>query len=156
MSEDKTILIDLGALAIGRHDFEYRLDNAFFEALDQEEVLSGDVVAKVGIVATERTFTLQLNLAGHVEVTCDRCLDPVTEEVEAEDEVLIKLAAEDGEDDTCVYLNENHPVYDLGWLLYEEISVNLPIVCRHQPGECNPQMEELLQAHLCTTIEDEE
>lgn len=156
MSENKTIYIDLGKLEPGRHEFAYHLDNAFFEALDQEEVLAGDVDAKLQVVATVDTFQLHLELQGNVDVTCDRCLDPVTEAVEAEDDVLVKLADEDGEDETCVYLNAERPVFDLGWLLYEEISVSLPIVCRHQPGECNPEMEALLQAHLCTTIEDEE
>lgn len=148
--------IDFLTLSLGRHGFEYKLDDAFFEALDQNEVLGGNVDAKVGIVVNEQSFQLHLELKGSVNVTCDRCLDPVSEPIETEDDILVKLAAEDGEDETCIYLQETHPVLDLGWLLYEEISVSLPIVSRHQPGECNPQMEELLQAHLCTTIEDDE
>ena len=156
MATEKPLNIDLGALTAGRHCFEYKLDDAFFSALDQDVVLGGSVSVSVQIIAQEDTFKLSLSLEGTVEVTCDRCLDPVTESVEAEDELLIKLAAHDDEDENCVYLDMTHPVFDLGWLLYEEISVSLPIVCRHQPGECNPQMEELLQAHLCTTIEDEE
>lgn len=156
MATDQPLNIDLGALSAGRHEFEYKLDNAFFEHLDQDVILGGDVDAKVIVVAHEDTFQLHLEVEGEVSVTCDRCLDPVSEPVEAEDDLLIKLAAHDDEDDDCVYIDMTHPVFDLGWLLYEEISVSLPIVCRHQPGECNPQMEELLQAHLCTTIEDDE
>lgn len=156
MATNEPLNMDLGALSAGRHEFEYKLDDAFFAALDQNVVLGGEVNAKVSIAAHEDTFKLHLALEGEVSVTCDRCLDPVKEEVEAEDDLLIKLAAHDDEDDDCVYIDMTHPIFDLGWLLYEEISVSLPIVCRHQPGECNPQMEELLQAHLCTTIDDED
>lgn len=156
MATNQPLYIDLGALTAGRHDFDYKLDDAFFEQLDQNEILGGDVEAKVSVVAREDTFQLHLEVEGEVNVTCDRCLDPVSEPVAAEDDLLIKLASHDGEDDDCVYIDMTHPVFDLGWLLYEEISVSLPIVSRHQPGECNPQMEELLQAHLCTTIEDDE
>lgn len=156
MATEQTLKIDLMSLALGRHDLEAKLDDAFFSALDQTEILSGDVDAQIGIVATENSFTLHVELNGTVSVTCDRCLDPVEEPIEVEDDFVVKLAAEDGEDDDCIYVSERHPILDLGWLLYEEISVDLPIVCRHQPGECNPQMEELLQSHLCTSVEDEE
>lgn len=156
MSSNETIYIDLGKLSQGRHEMEYQLDDAFFEKLDQEEVLGGDVLAKLSVNADVDTFQLHFSVKGNVNVTCDRCLDPVTEQVEAEDDLLIKLANEDGEDDDCVYLNAERPLFNLGWLFYEVVSVSLPIVCRHQPGECNPEMEKLLQAHLCTTIEDEE
>ena len=47
-------------------------------------------------------------------------------------------------------------VLDLSWLLYELIEISLPIVHSHQPGECNPQMEELLRSHLCVQPEDPE
>lgn len=156
MSEQNTIIIDLGRLEQGRHELNYTLDDAFFAGLDQDEVLSGNVNAKVLVNASVDTFQVRVELEGEVNVTCDRCLDPVAEPVQAEDDILIKLAKEDCEDDTCIYLNAEKPLFDLGWLFYEEISVNLPIVCRHQPGECNPEMEKLLQSHLCTTIEDDE
>ena len=143
-------------MEVGHHELQYTLDDAFFAALDQNEVLAGNVIAKAVIEAGENTFRLHVEVNGQVNVTCDRCLDPVAEPVCAEDDVLIKLADEDGEDDTCVYLNAEHPVFDLGWLFYEIVSVSLPIVCRHPEGECNPQMEELLQAHLCSTIDEME
>ena len=156
MATTEPLKMDLGALSAGRHDYEYTLDDAFFQGLDQDVILGGNVKANVSILAHEDTFQMRVQLEGEVSVTCDRCLDPVAEAVEAEDELLIKLAAHDDEDDDCIYLDMTHPVFELGWLLYEEISVSLPLVCRHQPGECNPQMEELLQAHLCTTIDDED
>ena len=155
MATNQPLNMDLGALLAGRNEFDYTLDDAFFQALDQDVILGGDVKAVVCVLAHEDTFQLHLDLQGEVSVTCDRCLDPVSEPVKAEDDLLIKLAAHDDEDDDCLYVDMTHPILDLGWLFYEEISVNLPIVCRHQPGECNPQMEELLQAHLCKTIDDE-
>ena len=45
---------------------------------------------------------------------------------------------------------------DLSWLAYELIVVNLPLVHSHQDGGCNPEMDALLQDHLCTDVEDEE
>lgn len=156
MPENKSVILDLGRLEQGRHELEYQLDDAFFQQLDQEEVLAGNVNAKVSINASVDTFQIHVEVEGTVDVTCDRCLDPVSEPVQAEDDILVKLAGKDDEDETCIYLNAEKPLFDLGWIFYEEISVSLPIVCRHQPGECNPEMEKLLQAHLCTTIDEDE
>jgi hypothetical protein len=45
---------------------------------------------------------------------------------------------------------------DLQWLAYEIVSINIPLVHSHQPGECNQQMELLLHDHLCDEPEPEE
>ena len=60
----------------------------------------------------------------------------------------------DAEDD--MDLDEDTKTLDLEWLAYELVIVNLPLVHSHQPGGCNPQMDALLQSHLCTEPEDED
>lgn len=147
--------MDFGALAVGQHQFDYQLDNEFFAGLDQHEVLAGSVNAVISVLARESSFTLRMSLKGTVDVTCDRCLDPVSEPVEVSEEWLFKLGDEEGETDECFYLQATHPVFDLGWLMYEVISVNLPLVCRHAPGHCNPEMEKLLQEHAATLPDEE-
>lgn len=156
MTEQNSIFINLDELTLGQHQFDYQLDNAFFEGLEQDEVIGGNCHAQVSIVAREASFSLGLHIEGQVAVTCDRCLDPMQIELdEIEDNFLVKLAREDGEDDEAIYVNQEQPMLNIGWLLYEEIAVSLPVVHSHQPGECNPEMESLLQAHLCTDLADE-
>ena len=149
MTKQKAIHIDLGMLALGEHSFEYQLDNTFFEALEQNEILGGKCLAKVDALVRETGCMLHIHVSGTVEVTCDRCLDPMEIQFEPVDEkCLLKLADEDGEDDNAIYVNRERPVFDLGWLLYELIAVHLPVIHAHEPGECNPEMEKLLQEHL--------
>jgi hypothetical protein len=50
---------------------------------------------------------------------------------------------------------QNEQMVDLSWLAYEIVSINIPIVHSHQPGECNQQMELLLHDHLCDEPEPE-
>ena len=144
-----SINIDLGTLSVGRHIFEYQLDDVFFKGLDQGEILGGCCAAKVEMLARETSFSLHFTITGSVVVTCDRCLDPVEIHLEPiNDSCLIKLAEEDGEDDEAVYVNEQHPIFNLGWMMYEMIAVSLPVVHTHEAGKCNPEMERILQAHL--------
>ena len=157
MTKQNGIYMDLGLLAIGQRSFEYQLDNAFFEALEQDEILGGNCLAKVDALVRETGCTLHIAVSGTVSVTCDRCLDAMEIQLEpVEENCLLKLADEDGEDDNAIYVNREKPVFDLGWLLYELIAVHLPVIHSHKPGECNSEMEKLLQEHLAEDINDNE
>lgn len=148
--------IDLSLVEEGSREAQYCLDDPFFASLGQETVLGGNVTASVRLLRHGDSFALSLQLGGEVTVTCDRCLDPVAIDVKADDDIVIMLADRSDEDDSAIYVDRKQPVFDLGWLLYEEIVTALPVVCCHREGECNPQMEELLQAHLCTTAEEQD
>ncbi|MBQ4395130.1 MAG: hypothetical protein II825_07540 [Paludibacteraceae bacterium] len=75
---------------------------------------------------------------------CDRCLDPMPLDINDEQEIW-----SDEENDDRSTFNIQHSTLDLSWLAYEIVSINIPLVHSHQPGECNPQMELLLHDHLC-------
>ncbi len=156
MQTNDTYVIDLNALQFGDYQYQYILDDAFFAAIDEKEILGGNLQSEVSLVVREQGCNLQLSAKGEVRVTCDRCLDEMTEAVDVDESLLVKVATpreEDADDDT-LYVADGK--IDLAWLLYEMIEINLPIVHSHQTGECNPQMEELLQTHLCTTTEEPE
>ena len=104
-------------------------------------MLGGNVQAKAELALREQDFDLRIKVSGVVQVTCDRCLDPMDVAVDAEDDME---------------MDEGTEMLDLEWLAYELVIVNLPLVHSHQPGGCNPMMDALLQDHLCTTPEDED
>ena len=145
MGKTNDILLNLSTTPLGQHVQEYALDNAFFSGLEQDEILGGQCKANVELTVREASTTVHLHITGTVKVTCDRCLDPMEIVLEPiEDEVLLKLAPEDGEDDEAIYVAESKPVYNLGWLLYEMIAVSLPVVHSHEDGKCNPEMAAIL------------
>lgn len=134
-------IVQLDALNLGEHLIDFQLDDAYFQTIEKSEILGGRVEVKARINLREEDFDLQIIANGVVQVTCDRCLEPM---------------------DIPVHVQENEweweeePVHtlDLAWLAYELIAVNLPVVHSHQQGGCNPQMAALLQDHLCTSLED--
>ena len=141
MSEQKPYIIDLKRLPIGTHHFDFQLDSAFFASVEKSEILSGEVAAHVTLNLREDDYTLMITVNGTVFVTCDRCLDPMPIDIDANDEMM-----------EC----SNDESIDLTWLAYEIVSINIPIVHSHQPGECNKQMELLLHDHLCDEPEPDE
>ena len=143
MSEKDHYIIDLKRLPVGRHSFDITLDDAFFQSLEKTEVLSGQVEAKATLNLREEDYQLNIAVHGTVFVVCDRCLDPMPLEIDAND-ALMNDEPEAPNDEL-----------DLTWLAYEIVSINIPIVHSHQAGECNKQMELLLHDHLCDDPEPE-
>lgn len=141
MTVDAPYIIELSSLEIGHYSFDYQLDNAYLQSIEKTELLGGTVQAQAELNLRERDFDLRIKVEGTVQVVCDRCLDPMDIAVNAEDDMD---------------LDEGTQTLDLRWLAYESVIVNLPLVHSHQPGGCNPQMDALLQDHLCTATEDED
>ena len=149
MSENNHYIIDLKRLPLGSHSFDIQLNDDFFASLEKSEILSGTVDGKVTLNLREEDYQLNIAVQGTVFVVCDRCLDPMPLEIEDEQEIFSE-DEETGDDDEIVpRQSSNRQSLDLSWLVYEIVSVNIPIVHSHQPGECNQQMELLLQSHLC-------
>ncbi len=142
MANEKSNIIALDTLGLGVHTFDFQLDNAYFGEIEDSEVLGGLVSVKAQLNLREYDFDLQIGVQGQVQVICDRCLD----------EMDVEVDAQESEWDW----DEEPKTIDLNWLAYELIIVNLPLVHSHQDGGCNPQMDALLQDHLCTDVEDEE
>ena len=151
MSEKDHYMIDLSRLPIGTHQFDIQLDNEFFQSMEKSEILSGEVAAKVVLNLREEDYQLNIAVHGTVFVVCDRCLDPMPLEINDEQEIW----SEEEEDENVNRPSSNRQL-DLSWLAYEIVSINIPIVHSHQPGECNQQMELLLHDHLCDEPEPDE
>ena len=131
MSEKDHYMIDLSRLPIGTHQFDIQLDDEFFASLEKSEILSGTVVAKATLNLREEDYQLNIAVHGTVFVVCDRCLDPMPLEINDEQEIF----SGDEENDQMV----NDQMVNLRWLVYEIVSINIPIVHCHQEGECNKQ-----------------
>ena len=148
MSMESHYTIDLKRLKIGTHEFEVTLDDGFFKELEKTEVLGGKVEAKIVLNLREEDYWLTIAVHGTVIVTCDRCLDPMSLEIDASETSSPndEMSANESLNDEPKASND---VLDLTWLAYEIVSINIPVVHCHQAGECNKQMELLLQDHLC-------
>ena len=142
MSENTKHIVQLDKLEIGEHLFDLQLDNSCFSAIENSELLGGTVDVKARLDLRNEDFSVDMDIVGQVQVTCDRCLDAMDVDVDVYEEEL------EFEEDT--------KQIDLAWLAYELIIVNLPLVHSHQEGGCNPEMDALLQNHLCTQLDDEE
>ena len=140
--------IDLTKVDERELEFDFVLNDAFFSALDQTEIMGGDVSVKLSIRKVSSTYEFIFNVKGWVDVTCDRCLTEMHYPVETEKELFVKLGDKTEEvDENLILVSEEEKKLKVDWLMYEFIVLSLAVKRVHDEGECDPDMIALLAEH---------
>ena len=135
--------------------FDFDLDNLFFSALDGSEVKQGALHASVSIRKMTGFYELLFHAEGTVTVTCDRCLDDMSQPIETDNRLVVKLGAAYSEEDDVITVSEDEGILDMSWLIYEFIVLAIPIKHVHAPGKCNPAMSQVLEELSADRSSDE-
>ena len=137
----------------GHHEFDFKADDAFFEAMANEDIKGGDCNVHVTMERSETMLELGFAIDGYVVCECDRCLEDCNVPIEFEGELLVKFSNEvrdyDGE---VMWISPADGEVSLVQYIYESIVLTLPYSRVHEEGECNPEM----LARFTTVEEDDE
>ena len=137
----------------GHHEFDFKADDAFFEAMANEDIKGGDCNVHVTMERSETMLELGFAIDGYVVCECDRCLEDCNVPIEFEGELLVKFSNEvrdyDGE---VMWISPADGEVSLVQYIYESIVLALPYSRVHEEGECNPEM----LARFTTVDEDDE
>lgn len=154
-------MVRLSGLADGLHEFDFDLDQRFFEQFEQSEITQGRVKVHVELEKKAGTMTLRFALSGDVDVVCDRCLTPFRAPFETSQRMFLKPGDEPGEvnDEVVVIARDAHEV-DVAQWLYEFIVLALPVQRIHPDGAdgqegCDPVMLQHLRAHQAGSAQEE-
>ena len=148
--------LDLKELDEGVSTFEYSLDDAWFESLDEDEIKRGNIRVSIDVKRTENYFELGFHTEGTVVIPCDICLDDMEQAIETDDSLVVKFGEEYSEDDDLVTVDEREGSIDVSWFVYEFIALNIPAKHVHAPGKCNAAMIKVLEEHSATRSGGEE
>lgn len=141
--------INLKDLESDSADYEYTLDDSYFESLEDATIKKGSVKASVHVKKLSSSFQLNLAIDGEVFVPCDRCLDDMAQDVAAESELFVKFGEEyKDEGDDLIIVEEEKGIVNVAWFLYEVIALAVPIYHAHEEGQCNPEMQKILSGML--------
>lgn len=146
--------IDLKGMKQPSLQMEYNLDNVFFGDIDGQEFQKGNVDAVVNVRNNRGVFDFTFSVSGTVVVPCDRCLDEMEVDVEAENCLRVKLGEEYADEGDLVVIPESEGEINLAWYLYEFIALALPTKRIHAPGKCNIDMSNKLKSHSCQAADD--
>ena len=147
--------IDLKGMRQPSLQMEYDLDNTFFADIDGQEFQKGAVKAVVAVKNHREVFDFTIAIKGTVVVPCDRCLDEMEVDVEAENLLKVKLGDTYADEGDTVIIPEYEGDINLAWYLYEFIALALPTKRIHAPGKCNADMFNKLKKHTRRNEEDD-
>ena len=157
-NEKQIITIPLAGLPFGHTDYQYVINDSFFEDRDYSEVKKGVVNLHLGVEKMETMFVLTLNFEGKVVLQCDRCGDDYEQAIADSAEIYLKYGAEkDDEDEDVIIITKNDSEFDLSDLIYEYIILSLPIHRTHDDESlCNQEVLEKLHNYSQIEAENEE
>ncbi|MFW6371095.1 MAG: YceD family protein [Bacteroidota bacterium] len=144
--------VEFKGLKEGLHEFEFEVQDTFFEHFEQGLVGKGDI--QVGIRLEKRSSFMKLffNLKGNVQLVCDRCLESYQQKIKSNYELFVKFGESEYEDDEIIcILPEEHKI-NVAQLIYEYIILSLPLKQVHpdlKNGEngCNKEMLKKIEEH---------
>ena len=144
-------------MPIGTHTFEYRLGKEFFAEMESSDILDADLDVALTVVHKSDVYDMTFDITGDITLECDRCLDEMQQPIDVEYHIVVKYGEEYCDDsDDVIEIPENENYFNVASLIYDTVSLEIPIMHVHPEGECNQEMDAMLnQLEVGTGSEEE-
>ena len=157
----KPYAIPFTGLKLGKHQYQFEVNDAFFNEFEYSLVKNGNLSCQVELDKQETMLILQFNITGNIALPCDRCLADFKYPVNVTERQIVKFGDEDEEvldDDDILVIGRHEFEINVAGLIYEYINVSVPFisVCTDDgAGEfCDKEMLDRL-AKLASGNEEE-
>ncbi|WP_299114975.1 DUF177 domain-containing protein [uncultured Winogradskyella sp.] len=130
----KEYTIPFVGLKEGEHDFEFSVNNTFFNNFEYEEFNKTDVKVNLKLIKKATLLELYFSTLGHVNVNCDLTNEPYNQQIEDEFKLVVKFGAEYNDDNEDILIIP-HGEYEINvaQYIYELIVLAVPAKRVH-PG----------------------
>jgi uncharacterized metal-binding protein YceD (DUF177 family) len=134
MSKSKEYIIPFVGLKLGKHRFEYQINNAFFEIFDYNEFQNSEV--KVDVVLEKKSNLLEINFKhkGIVNVPCDLTSEDFDLPVKGKLKLIVRFGESfNNDNEELLILPFGEFEIDIAQYIYELIVLSIPLKRVH-PG----------------------
>ena len=151
MKTVKQFSIPFAGLKIGKHNFRYEIDDAFFSRFEYSLIKHGALQVELEFDKQQEVmFILQFRINGSVDLICERCLDPYQFTVSIAERLIVKIGDESFDDPEILVIPKSEHEIDSAPLIYEFISLALPLIYQHPADEegepvCNNETARVLK-----------
>ena len=134
MKHLKTYTIQFVGLKQGEHDFQYEIDNTFFEHFDYDDFNSIVVDLKVTLIKKSTLMEFYFDAEGTVNVNCDLTNEPYDNPLETSYKLVVKFGQEyNDEIDDILILPHGEYEVNIAQYIYETLVLAMPAKRVH-PG----------------------
>jgi uncharacterized protein len=158
----KQFSIPFTGLKIGKHQFDFEVDNSFFEAFEYSLVKKGNLKAEVELDKQETMLLLQIHIKGTIVLDCDKCLAEFEAPINVQERQIVKFAEDELESDDLeiITLSKKESELDVSDLIYQFITVSVPYikVCEEngEGQKCDQEMIARLESLAVGSQEEEQ
>ncbi|QEM13438.1 MULTISPECIES: YceD family protein [Mucilaginibacter] len=129
MKSLKKYSIPFTGLKLGKHQFEYDIQDDFFDEFEYSLVKKATLHCEVELDKQETMLILNFKIDGTIDTTCDRCLSQLPQQVDITEQQIAKFSDEEiDEDEEIITLGKNDHEIDIAGLIYEYINVAVPFI----------------------------
>ncbi|MEE4175976.1 MAG: DUF177 domain-containing protein [Bacteroides sp.] len=154
MNPLKQLNIGFVGLSLGKHEFSFGIDDAFFACFEYSEVTKGNLQLDLLLEKQNNMLVLDFLIKGFVELVCDHCLETYQQSLEIERRLYVKFGdafSEQTDEIIVIPVGESH--FDVSQFVYEYVHLALPMQRIHAedgvPGRgCDPAIVEKLNQYL--------
>lgn len=145
---EKEYSIAFRGLKDGTYFFKWQIDTIFFENDDYDKLDFADVSVSVEMRKKERIMEFDFVFEGNVKHPCDRCLLPVNIAIFRKEHLIAKETnkKEVSLDENLFFYSETDYEIDFKFFIREIIFLSLPMKIVHPEGQCDPEMENIIQS----------
>ncbi|MBK7560245.1 MAG: DUF177 domain-containing protein [Chitinophagaceae bacterium] len=167
MSRRREFEIPFVGLKPGVHEYNYSINDKFFEAFQQQDFRNCKANVKLSLDRKSSFMLLKFEIGGTLEVTCDRCNSNLPLELWDEFNITVKLvedpeAMNEQEDDPDMYyIGQGEHHLDIANWVYEFINLSIPFqkICDFEKMDgpyCNAAALDMLKKMEPEEIKAEE
>jgi uncharacterized metal-binding protein YceD (DUF177 family) len=134
MNKTKEYLIPFVGLKLGKHQFEYQINNAFFEIFDYNEFENSNI--KVNVVLEKKSNMLELSFKheGTVNVPCDLTSEDFDLPTKSKMKLIVRFGDTfNNDNEELLILPFGEFEIDIAQYIYEMIVLSIPLRRVH-PG----------------------
>lgn len=156
MGKFSAFRLQLKTMPEGTHEFDYHLDKQFFVNMESADIHDADLDVRLTVTHKYDIYNLVFRVTGTVTLICDRCLDDLIQPIDATYEIAVKFGDDYAESDDLLVIPDSDPTLNVSYMIFDTVSLAIPIKHVHPLGKCNRAMSALLRKHRATKTGDDD
>jgi uncharacterized metal-binding protein YceD (DUF177 family) len=140
----------------GIHEFEYSIDDKFFEAYQEQEFRKCAATVKLTLEKNSSFMMLLFEVGGSLSAACDRCGNDLPLELWDEFKVIVKLVEnpdkmnEEEEDPEVYYISRGESLLSVKEWIFDFVNLSVPMqkMCNDEEmggPHCNKEVLDMLK-----------
>lgn len=127
MVKHKEYNIPFSGLKQGKHEFDFKIENKFFESFDYREFNAADIDLKIMLNRMSTMLELTFGAKGTVNVDCDLSREPFDQKIKASLDLVVKFGEDfNDEDDEILIIPHGEHQVNVAQFIYEMLVLAVP------------------------------